>query len=202
MVERGSAPRARVALDHRSPDYAATIRSSVRRPRVSAFTITNVRVTLREVQQSVYLEYTIHDAGIREVTFLLPKSMESARVTVPLLRQKTIEPVEGNPDLVRVRLQLQDEVMDQLIVLVEQDRALAAGPQPAPIPTLENTVTENRYIVLESEGRDEVVAASTQGLAPLNRQQSAWKRLADILQANITQAYLVADDTDHAAVRL
>ena len=100
----------------------------------------------------MYLEYTIHDAGIREVTFLLPKSMESARVTVPLLRQKTIEPVEGNPDLVRVRLQLQDEVMDQLIVLVEQDRALAAGPQAAPIPTLENTVTENRYIVLESEG--------------------------------------------------
>jgi hypothetical protein len=182
---------ARLVVFYRTADHDATIRLAVRQPRVNAFSITNVQVTTREIQQSVYLEYAISEAGIREVSFLLPAAMEQARITVPLLRQKTWERVENQEGMQRVRLSLQDEVTGQLIVLVEHDQALAKGAQQAPIPVIENAEVSARYIVLESEGRDEVVVSSAQGLTPLSPQLSDWKRLAETLGSNITQAYVV-----------
>ena len=82
----------------------------------------------------MYLQFAIADAGIRAVRFQLPAEMRDARITVPLLRQKTIEPVADQPGRIRVTLELQDEVTDQLIVLVEHDRALTGNTYDAPIP--------------------------------------------------------------------
>jgi hypothetical protein len=191
-IKEEQRPLCRAVLNYRSPDYEGSIRLALRKPRVSVFSITNVRVTMREIQYSIYFEYTIRESGIREVSFVLPEAFRKARFTVPQLRQKTIEDVPGT-GLVRVRLALQDEVLKQLIVLVEHDEALSKEAQTAPIPEIDNAQVEARYVVLESEGRDEVVATH-RNLSPLNSQQSAWKRLAGILKGNITQAFVVIEE--------
>ena len=88
-------------------------------------TISNVRVTDRAIEETILLDFTIRNAGVRELSFLLPAGMAGSRISVPMLRQKTVEPVSkeaGAP--LRVRIELQDEVMDQLRVLVENDRLL------------------------------------------------------------------------------
>ncbi|MFV1968915.1 MAG: hypothetical protein ACC628_26145, partial [Pirellulaceae bacterium] len=185
----------RAVLSYRRPDYTAWIHTTPLRADVEVLTITNMRVTTREVQQVVYLEYRIQKAGVREVSFVLPVGMEKARIKVRLLREKIIESVEGNPGLFRVRLRLQDEITGQLIVMVEQDRALTRGIHHTPIPIVEESDVIGRFVVLESAGRDEVVIDRALGLTPLNRQQTQWKELAAILGSNITQAYLVREDS-------
>jgi hypothetical protein len=191
---------ARTALAFRNPNFSATINTTPRQPQVTALTITNIRVTPREIQQSVYVEYTIRRAGVREVSLLLPEELKDARVTVPMLREKIIEPIEGNQQVFRLRLLLQDEMMGQLIVLIHKDRDLTAESHFAPIPQIENARLEARYVVLESAGRDEVVVEQATGLEPLNRQQSKWRRLTEILHTNITEAFLVREDAGEASL--
>lgn len=181
---------ARLALAYTTADYAGQIRVLPRQPRVHCDTFTNVRITDRSLEETVLLDFTIQEAGIREVSFLLPAGMEHATIGVPLLRQKTIEPVdarEGSP--LRVRLELQDEVMDQLRVLIQNDRLLSPGNHEAPIPSVETGQTDHRYVSLESAGRDEVLIDRQTDLEPLSRGQQAWQTLADLLGTSLTQAF-------------
>ncbi|MGA2030905.1 MAG: hypothetical protein ABSG68_01505, partial [Thermoguttaceae bacterium] len=112
----------RLALHYGEPDYGGTLRLSLRKADVVCDTISNVRVTDRAVEETIVLTYTIHRAGIRAVSFLLPASMADARISVPMLRQKTIEPVADTGKasgtrtgkaggMLRVRIDLQDDVM-------------------------------------------------------------------------------------------
>ena len=98
-------------------------------------TITNVRVTDRAIEETILLDFTIQNAGIRQLSFLLPGWMAGSRISVPMLRQKTVEPVSKEPGApLRVKIELQDDVMGQLRVLVENDRLLTPGSHEAPIP--------------------------------------------------------------------
>jgi len=191
---------ARLAVFHRAADYSATFRVTPRQPQVNGLSVTNVRVTPRDIEETIFLQFQIRDAGIRELSFLLPAALQDARVTVPLLRQKTVEPLANNPGTVRFRIELQDEVIDQLIVLVQGSRALTPTAYEVPVPTLETGTTDDRYAVLESAGRDEVVVAANVGFTELNRQLSPWKKLAEILGGHITQAYVAQSNV--AAPRL
>ncbi len=112
------------------------------------------------------------------------------------MRQKTITPVEGDVSRVRVRLELQDQVIDELIVLVQNSRSLNSGDYTAPVPTIETGSTDFRYVVIESAGRDEVVVSKNEGFLELNRQLSQWKQLAQILPGNITQAYVARETAE------
>ena len=103
---------------HSRPDYTAVIHTTPFQPDIDVLTVTNMRVTTREIQQSIYLEFRIQDAGIREVSFLLPVGMEEARVTVPMLRQKIIESVEGDVTRKRMRLLLQDEITGLMAIYI------------------------------------------------------------------------------------
>ena len=185
---------ARFALGYRTPDFSATVRVTAKAPEVKAFTITNSRVTPFAVEDTVYLQFSISNAGIRSVSFQLPAEMRDARITAPLLRQKTIEPVADQPNRVRVTLELQDEVTEQLIVAVEHDRALTSNTFEAPIPLIENATTEHRFVVLENVGRDELVVSTANQVSELNRQQSQWNKLAETLGNSILRAYVVRDD--------
>lgn len=189
---------ARMALHWDNPDYAATLAVSSRQPRVSAFTVTNVKITNIAVEETIVLDLTIRDAGIREVVFLLPASMLNPRIQAPMLRQKTIEPLDDGRR--RVRLELQDEIIGQYRVLVENDRLLEmadardSAVQQAPIPELQTGRTDQRYVTLEEAGRDEVEVVDLQNLQPLSRQQPEWRRLAAVLGEGITQAYLAGSE--------
>jgi hypothetical protein len=182
---------AQLALHYTRPDYSGRLILAPRKPDVTCFTVTNARVTDRTIEDAVLLNWTIKNAGIREVAFLLPAWMKDARISVPLLRQKTVTPVQGDPALVRVQLQLQDEVMNELRVLVENDRLLTRGVHDVPIPVVETGRTDRRYVAVESAGRDEVEVEKKDGLEPLSRQQKEWTAVAGLLRGGMTQAFIV-----------
>jgi len=198
-------PLTRLALHYRRPDYRGTLVLSLRAPRVACDTITNVRVTDRAVEETILLDFTIQHAGIREVSFLLPAWMEDSRINAPMLRQKTIEPAGDAPGApLRVRLEFQDEMMDNLRVLVENDRLLTPESQAAPIPIVETDrpgqtwQTNRQFVALESAGRDEVVVEKADGLERLSRQQRDWQTLKSRLGGGITLAYVVRRDAQEA----
>lgn len=187
---------ARLAIRYRAADYSGVVQLARRKPLVSSLAVTNVRVTERAFEETIFLEFNIRDAGIREISFLLPDWMKDARITAPMLRQKTITPIEataGRAPLVRVKLELQDEVIGQYRVVLNNDRLLTADKYTAPIPLVENFQTDRRYVTLESAGRDEVIVDEHQGLDLLSPQQTEWRMLADLLKRNMTQAYLVRE---------
>ncbi|MBM4018892.1 MAG: hypothetical protein FJ288_11270, partial [Planctomycetes bacterium] len=193
---------AQVALHYGQPDYAGRLVLAARKPDVSCFTVTNSRVTERAIEDAVLINWTVRNAGVREVSFLLPAWMTAARISVPLLRQKTLAPESAEPGArLRVRLELQDEVMDELKVLVEADRLLTEASHEAPIPEVETGRTDRRYVAVESAGRDETVIEKSAGLEPLSRQQKEWAAVAGLLRGGTTQAFIVAAGAEKPALR-
>ncbi len=183
------------AIHYRRPDYAGVLSLHVRSPVVSATTITNVRVTERAIEETVLILLGIQNAGLREVSFVLPAWMKDSRIHAPMLRQKTVEPTgpeAGAP--VRVRLEFQDERSGDLRVLVENDRLLTSDTYTVPIPMLQTPATRlQRFVALESAGRDEVVVKAARGLERLSLDQKESEVLKQNL-SRITQAYLVRDE--------
>ncbi len=188
---------ARLGLHYTQGDYAGTLRLALRKADVVCDTISNVRVTDRALEETILLDFTIKNAGLRELSFLLPQGMAGSRISVPMLRQKTVEAVSkeaGAP--LRVRIELQDEVMDQLRILVENDQLLTPGSHEVPIPMVELGRTNRRYVALESAGRDPVKVEDEKlrELDALGRQQREWEMLKGVLGREMTLAYLVAPD--------
>ena len=194
----------RLGLHYARGDYSGTLRLTPRRADVVCDTISNVRVTDRAIEETILLDFTIRNAGVRELSFLLPAEMAGSRISVPMLRQKTVEPVgkEAGAAL-RVRIELQDEVMDQLRILVENDRLLTPGAHEAPIPTVELGRTNRRYVAIESAGRDQVQVDedSLREMEALGRQQREWEMLKGTLGREMTLAYLVAADARQPRLR-
>ena len=185
----------RLGLHYRSGDYAGTLRLTPRKPEVSCDTITNVRVTDRALEETILLDFSIQNAGIREFSFLLPAEMADSRIKSPMLRQKTIERAGKEPDSpIRVKIELQDEVMGQLRVLVENDRLLKPGSHEAPVPTVELGRVGRRYVTIENIGRDEIMVDRLQEMDSLGTRQKDWARLTGILGREMTMAYLVSSD--------
>jgi autotransporter-associated beta strand protein len=137
------------------------------------------------------------------LSFLLPASMADARIFANMLRRKTVSPVDpkaaGSP--VRVHLEFQGDVMNELRVQVRNDRLLtpgsAAAPNVAPLPAFENVAgrgadsLRHQWVVLETANRDELVEAR-QGLQALGRQQEQWRTLIKYLGSDqFYKAYLV-----------
>jgi hypothetical protein len=182
---------ARLALRYRTPEYSAQFQLSQRKPMVHCTTVSNVRVTQRTVEETLLLDFTIEEAGIRSLSFLLPASMADARISAPMLRQKTITPVADKTGRVRVQLELQEEVMNSLRVLVEDDRLLTGEKYLAPIPEIETGETDQRYITLESAGRDEIVVDQREAVDPVGSEQAEWRMLSAMLGRGLTQAYSV-----------
>jgi len=186
---------AQLALHWSEADYAGRLAVAKGDPDVSCFTVTNSRITDRAIEDAVLVNWTIKNAGIREVSFLVPAWMKDARISVPMLRQKTVTPIGAEPVLnqpLRVRLALQDEVMGDLKVLVENDRLLTDAVHEAPIPVVETGRTDRRYVAVESAGRDETVVEKSDGLEPLSRQQKEWAVVAGMLRGGQTSAFIVA----------
>jgi hypothetical protein len=192
---------AQVALHYGRPDYAGRLSLAARKSDVSCLTVTNSRVTDRTIEDAILLAWSIKNAGIREVSFLVPSWMKGARISVPMLRQKTLTPTSAEPGApLRVRLALQDEVMGDLKVLVENDRLLTDAAHEAPIPVVETGRADRRYVALESAGRDEVIVGKSAGLEPLSRQQKEWAAVAGMLRGGQTTAFIVAAGAEKPAL--
>ncbi|MHB8902397.1 MAG: hypothetical protein ACYC6Y_26860, partial [Thermoguttaceae bacterium] len=102
-VSKEQQPLTAVALSMARADYSGVLRLTQRRPDVYCETITNVCVSDRALEETIVLDYRIQQAGVREVSFVLPSWMADARIRVPMLRQKTIRPEgEGADPPVRI----------------------------------------------------------------------------------------------------
>jgi len=193
----------RLALQYAADGYAGKLRLTPRTPDVVCDTVTNVRITDRAIEETIILNYSIHNADVRELTFLLPASMAGARIFTPMLRQKTVVPVDpkvvGSP--VRVHLELQGDTMNDLRVLIQNDRMLTPGspaaPHAVPLPAFENAAgreadfVRRQYVVLETASRDELVELPV-GMQAIGRQQELWRTLSELLGNNGSyKAYLV-----------
>ena len=84
----------RLVLQYQQAGYGGTLRLSPRTPDVTCDTISNVLVTDRTVEETILLTFTVRRAGVRQLRFQLPASMAGARIRVPMLRQKTVEPAD------------------------------------------------------------------------------------------------------------
>jgi len=186
---------ARLALHYRNPDYAGRLVLVPRKPEVTGYTVSNVRVTDRAIEETVMIDFRVRNAGVRRVEFSLPAALADARISVPLLRRKRVLPVEGE-DRVRVVLELQNEVMNQLRVLVESDRLLTGDAHTVSLPRIVTGRTDRRYVAIESAGRDEVVVESMTGLEGMNREQKEWARVATLFRGGTTDAYLADPDVE------
>ncbi|MCC6127136.1 MAG: hypothetical protein IT426_19415 [Pirellulales bacterium] len=187
----------RLALQYRAGDYAGAVRLAPKKPEVTCDALTNVRITNRAIEETILLDYTIKNAGVRKFSFILPWWMKDAKINVPLLREKSNEPLdksEKSPRLVKIELQV--EAMGQHRVLVENDRQLENTPQEAPIPKVNDVSACRRCVTLESYGRDEIVVAEGKlaGMEKLLPGQKEWGRLKDLLGRAVTYAYLIAPD--------
>jgi hypothetical protein len=187
----------RLALQYRQGEYSGTLRLTPKKPEVTCDTLSNVRVTDRAIEETILLDFNIKNAGVRKFSFVLPWWMDKAKINVPLLREKSNEPLdksEKSPRLVKIELQV--EAMGLLRVLVENDRQLENTPQEVPIPKVNDVSVSRRYVTLESYGRDEIIVdpAKLSGLEKLLQGQKEWSHLKDLLGRAVTFAYLVAPD--------
>ncbi|MDR2755403.1 MAG: hypothetical protein LBC20_06820 [Planctomycetaceae bacterium] len=167
---------------------------SERKPEIRCSTITNVRTTAESIEETILLDFDITKAGVRNIEFVLPSWMNNAQIDVPFLRHKTITPLDTkNADSpVLVRLELHEEVMEQLRVLVRSDRRLQTETDYRVfVPIIRTGQTMRQYVVMENDRRspDEMIVDHLQNLQALNRLQTEWSYLASILGANVTEAY-------------
>jgi len=196
----------REALYYSGGAAAGRLRLVARRPEIACDTITNVKVTDSAIEETILLDYEIRNAGIRELTFLLPASMCDAQITTPLMRRRpTNEPLdakrEDSPR--RIRVELQGNPMNNLRVRVQNDRLLPSGTSSctAPLPSFEAAGGEavgfvrRQYVVLETANRDQLIVA-LKGLEALSDRQQQWKDLCQRLDVqSLDRAYLVKPGT-------
>ena len=190
----------RAALHYSAGGYTGLLRLVARTPEIVCDTITNVNVTDRDIKETIMLNYEIQGAGVRELTFLLPASMRDARISTPMLRRKTVEPLDAKKadSPLRVRLELQGDAMNDLRVLVENDRLLKDETHVAPLPSFESVdgraadFLRHQYVVLESTNSDELIVDPPKGIDALSRQQQQWQTLCGLLGTNnLYKAFLV-----------
>ncbi|NLF19703.1 MAG: hypothetical protein GX595_20925 [Lentisphaerae bacterium] len=182
-------PLTRLGFHYRVPEHGGEVVLESRQADVRCQTVTNVRVTERAIEETTLLAFTIHNAGVQELRFRLPEALAQARISVPHLRRKTTEPVPESGQ-VRVVVELQDQVMNEVRVLVEHDRLLDSAEQEVVLPVVETGRTDRQYLAVESAGRDEVVVDPGTAFRVLTPQQHEWSAVAALLQGGVSQAYL------------
>ncbi|MCE9524418.1 MAG: hypothetical protein K8R36_00020, partial [Planctomycetales bacterium] len=197
-------PLAKLALRFRSANYAALLKFTPRTPRITATTLTNVRITPKEIQETLFFRFHVVDAGVRELAVLVPKAFEKARLPEALRQsgrvlQKIVEPATGKDGKplagwVKIRFVLPEFVDGQIDIGLTYDRLLTEQKQEVAIPDIVGGRLEQRLIVLENSGRDEVVVDTSTGLEQLTEGQKAWDDLAAFLgdSSIITQAFAVS----------
>jgi len=187
---------ARVVIRFQVPQYSGQLVVTPRAPVVKSFSVTNVKVTDRAIEETLFIEADIRSAGIREFVFRMPVSLATAKIQAPHLRQIVIQPIADDADSVRVQLLLQDAIMGQFRVVVEHDRELSGGPHTAPLPLIETGATDLRLVTLENAGRDELVTSKAESFEQLDRSQLQQRFQADLLGGLSSQAYLAKEGAD------
>lgn len=196
---------AKLALRYRDPKYAATLKLTPRTPQITAFSVTNVRVTPKAIEESLFFRFQVTDAGVRELTALVPQYLEKARLPEELrssVQQKIVEPAlgsDGQPlaGLVQIRFVLPEYRTGQIDLGLIYDRLLTDEQQASAIPQFQSLRSVKRFVVLENSGRDELGVEKVTGLEQISSGQKVTEELQAILgeSCNLTQAYVVQEQS-------
>ncbi len=191
---------ARAVVKFESDQFSGQVQVTARTPIINSFSVTNVKLTDRSIEETIFIEANIRSAGIREFVFTIPANLPNAKIRAPHVRQTIVEPIADTPDRVRVRLLLEDAIMGQLRIVVEHDRALSNAEQAAPLPSIETGTTDRRMITIENSGRDELVTGRIVGFESLDRTQLQQRIGADLLGGKSSLAYLAKEDANELAL--
>ena len=192
-------PLAQLLVHYSNPELSGQLQIVRRVPQVTGYSISNIKVTDRAIEETLFFEFAIRTAGIRQVSLIVPAYLRDSRVRGPLIRSQTWSPTTtevGAP--VRLVVELQEEVMGQYSLILEHDRLLSSGPQEAPVPTIETGKTEHRFVTLENTGRDELIIDKISGMERVQRSQSQWNILASTLGGKTNEAFVVSEPSQDA----
>ncbi len=184
---------ARAAVRCTQSDYSGVIRLTARTASLSSSWLSNVKVTDRAIEETIFILVRIENAGIREYEFMLPASWAKARIQAPLLRRQSLSSDDdpANP-LLRVRLEFQDAMMGNLMVVIENDRLLTAELDRVALPQITQGSIQDRYITLENAGRDELVTSQPTGLRPVDTIRFGDNSAINFLQGTTAEMYSVS----------
>ena len=193
---------ARTALRFTGKNYSARFKLVRRTPKVNCTTFSNANVSNRSIEETILLSYEIEDAGIQEVSFLLPAELKDSRIQGLYVRQIEKTVVDSNDPYspIRVTLHLEDEILGEYSVLVENDRQ-PGDSNRVPVPVVENAEVLQQYISLESSGDVvEEVVDSMSNVVALNRQQAQWEQLTTVIGERVLKAFVVQGDVEQAVL--
>lgn len=201
--EQISLLRLQIQQSNVSEQYEGKLVLVPRSAEVFCDTITNVSVQSQSLEETIMLDYIILGAGIRRVELILPHWMRDARIDVPMLQLKRIVPLNDQADSpLHVKIDLQDDVMNELRILIRNDRLLIPETDyRVCVPILLTGQANRRFVVFENRmGLDElnVDAAKLGDFRPLQREGMEWNYIASILGSGAIQAYWLPEEEGKA----
>jgi hypothetical protein len=180
-----------------SRTYSGAINLRALKPIVDAVAVSNVKMTKHSMEQTVYIEWAIRNAGISEVSFVLPSGMRDAKLAAPLVRRVTKQPIIEQVDApIRFRVELQDQVLGEYRVLLQHDRPWTPEPGQIPIASEITGSVRHRFVTLENAGFDELVVDESVGMSALMRGDTYWNEFQSILGSPSVQAFRINDALD------
>jgi len=158
--------------------------------------ISNVKVTRRSLEETLYLGWEIKEAGVHRFEFTVPSRLRDAVILAQMVRSIQRIPENEQPDApVKCVIELQEDVMGEYRILLQKDSPLPSGPHSVPIPVILTGNVENRFVTLENSGRDELVVDSLKGITQLVRGDLQWVKLQSLLGGKAADVYRVDDRT-------
>ena len=195
-----TATNLRAIIRTMSGSYQGTLRFKPRTPQVSALSISNVKLTRRSLEETIYMEWNIRDAGVHTIEFTLPERLKDATVMAQMIRNiKRDAATDAGDGKIRFTLELQEDVMGQYRVLVQMDSPLPSSLQSVPIPSNLTGTLESRLVTLENSGNDELVTETLVGINQMTRGESQWVKLSSLLGGKSAEAYRVEDSNQASA---
>ena len=186
------APGPKAVLQYASGIYQGQLRFQSRTPQISAMSISNVKVTRRSLEETLYFGWEIKEAGVHRFEFIIPARLKDAVIVAQMVRSIQRVPTNEQSDApVKCTIELQEDVMGEYRILVQNDSPLPSGPHSVPIPVILTGNVDNRFVTLENSGRDELVVDSLRGITQLVRGDAQWLKLQSLLGGKSADVYLV-----------
>lgn len=189
-ISSASAPQA--IIRYVASNYKGLLRFQSRIPQVAAMSISNVKVTRRSLEETVYIAWDIKEAGMHRFEFTLPVRLKDAVVLAQMVRNVQRIPTSDSADAsLKYVIELQEDVIGQYRILVQKDSPLPLGLHSVPIPGILTGSIENRFVTLENSGRDELVVDTLKGVTQMVRGDSQWVKLQSLLGGKSAEVYRI-----------
>ena len=174
--------------------YGGKIRWQSLKPIIETVTVCNVKLTKQSIEQTAYIEWLIKQAGVSELSFVLPASMRDAKVAAPMARKISRQPINQNEgSAIRFTIELQDQILGDYRVLVQNDLPWSNAKATVPLVSEITGNVRHQFVTIENSGFDELVLDQPKGMQPLVRGDSYWNEFSKILGNTRVQAFRIDD---------